>query len=160
MSTFERDDYRWRETYFVLFQSARCPALEQLVDALSSLADNFRIVNPRAGESQRFASLTCMSPDDYAALDVSYLEGEEVVEQVAGLIEEMKHGPLDDDERAKVNRLDSCDARFDIMHFQQVVGDEDDPDEMFDPSALLIVVDALSALTDGVAVDPQSNSFV
>ena len=30
MSTFERDEYKWRETYFVLFESAKRPSLKKI----------------------------------------------------------------------------------------------------------------------------------
>jgi hypothetical protein len=161
MSTFEREDFRWRETYFILFDSAVRPALQRVVKVLEDLSNNFEIVNQRAEDEGRFDSLTCMSPDDYAALDISYLQGEEVIEQSALLIEEMKRSAADPEERAKITRIAACDARFDVMHFQQVSGgEEDDLDERFDPSALLIVVEALTHLTDGVAVDPQSGAFL
>jgi len=34
--------------------------------------------------------------------------------------------------------------------------DDDDLGDFFDPSALIIVLDALSKLTRGIAIDPQS----
>ena len=80
MSTFEREDFRWRETYFILFDSAARPTLQRVEKALKNLNSNFEIVNQRADDQGRFDSLTCLSPDDYAALDISYLEGEEVIE--------------------------------------------------------------------------------
>ena len=49
------------------------------------------------------------------------------------------------------------------MHFEQLsadAADSDEPDEMFDPSALLIVLDHLIELTDGVAVDPQAGTLL
>ncbi len=44
------------------------------------------------------------------------------------------------------------------LHFEQVVnfGDGGDADEMLDPTALLVVLDALVKLTDGIAIDPQA----
>jgi len=108
-----------------------------------------------------------LSPDDYAALDISYETGEEVVEQGAALYEELKSSATDAEERAKLNRLPKLDARFDLLHFEQVTngeagvgGAEDELDEMLDPSALLIVLDALVELTKGVGVDPQSGTVL
>ena len=66
--------------------------------------------------------------------------------------------------RAKVygqdhlDRLAGCDARFDILHFEEV--SEEGEEETFDPSALLMVIEALAKLTDGVAVDPQSGTIM
>lgn len=161
MSTFERDDFRWRETYFILFDSAQRPTLQRVEKALKNLGTNLALVNQHADDQGRIDSLTCMSPDDYAALDISYLEGEEVIEQGILLVEDMKSNATDPEERDKLRRIAACDARFDVMHFQQVSGgEEDDLDEMFDPSALLIVVEALTNLIDGLAVDPQSGAFL
>jgi len=161
MSTFEREEFKWRETYFVLFDSARRPTLSKVERALRDLNDRFQISNARADEDGRFESITIMSPDDYAALDISFESGDEVLEQGAALAQEMKSSAADAEERAKLARLPKCDARFDLLHFEQTSDDEPDADdEMLDPSALLIVLDALVELTGGVGVDPQSGTVL
>lgn len=162
MSTFERDEFKWRETYFVMFDSAKRPTLKTVERVLRDLSDRFQLSNNRADEDGRFESITVMSPDDYAALDISYESGEEVLEQGAALEQEMKSSAADDEERARLARLPKCDARFDLLHFEQVTDDEaeDEADEMLDPSALLIVLDALVELTGGVGVDPQSGTLL
>jgi hypothetical protein len=78
------------------------------------------------------------------------------------LYKELKSSVADGEERAKLARLRSFDARFDLLHFEQVTGGRgaDDLDEMLDPSALLIVLEALVELTGGVGVDPQSGSLL
>jgi hypothetical protein len=162
MSTFERDEYKWRETYFVLFDSANRPALKSVERMLHDLSDRFQLSNAGADADGRFESITVMSPDDYAALDMSYEAGEEVVEQVALLEEELGGSLADEEERAKLERLKKFDARFDLLHFEQTTGDEpdDESDEMLDPSMLLIVLDAVVELTGGVGVDPQSGTLL
>ncbi len=161
MSTFEREEFKWRETYFVLFDSTRRPTLNKVERALRELNDRFQLSNGRADEDGRFESITVMSPDDYAALDISYESGEEVLEQGAALAQELKSSAADSQERAKVARLPKCDARFDLLHFEQTTDDEPgEEDEMLDPSALLIVLDALVELTGGVGVDPQSGTVL
>jgi hypothetical protein len=162
MSTFERDEYKWRETYFVLFDSCKRPNLKKVERVLHELSDRFKLTNARADEDGRFESITVLAPDDYAALDISYESGEEVLEQGAALEEEMKSSAADADERSRLARLSKCDARFDLLHFEQVTDDEpeDEADEMLDPSALLIVLDALVELTGGVGVDPQSGTLL
>ncbi len=165
MSTFERQDYKWRETYFVLFDSCKRPMLKRVERVLNDLSDRFVLSNARADEDGRFDSITVMSPDDYAALDVSYESGEEVVEQAAAFCQELKGSVSDDEERAKLARLAKFDARFDLLHFEETgddeaESDEDEMDEILDPSALLIVLDALVELTDGVGVDPQSGTLL
>jgi hypothetical protein len=164
MSTFEREEYKWRETYFVLFDSCKRPTLKQVEHVLHELSDRFELSNARADEDGRFESITVISPDDYAALDISYESGEEVQEQGAAFHKELKGAACDADERSKLARLPKCDARFDLLHFEQVTDDEppeeDELDEMLDPSALLIVLDALVELTAGVGVDPQSGTLL
>ena len=162
MSTFEREEFKWRETYFVLFDSAKRPTLKKVEQVLRGMNSRFELSNARADEDGRFESITIMSPDDYAALDISFESGEEALEQGAALYAEMKASVTDKEERAKLERLPKCDARFDLLHFEQVTdepaGDEDD--EMLDPSALLIVLDALVELADGVGVDPASGTLL
>ena len=162
MSTFERQDYKWRETYFVLFDSCKRPALKKVERVLADLSDRFVLSNGRADDDGRFDSITVMSPDDYAALDISYESGEEVVEQAVAFCQEMKGSATDAEERGKLARLAKFDARFDLLHFEESSdeGAEDEMDEILDPSALLIVLDALVEITGGVGVDPQSGTLL
>jgi len=162
MSTFERDDFQWRETYFVFFESARRPTLREMERKRKKLNPRLELADPVADKEGRFESVTVLAPDDYAALDISYMADEEVLEQGAQLYKELKSGVLDDEERAKLARLPKLDAKFDLLHFERIAADfgpEDDPDEMLDPSALLIVLDALVQMMHGVGVDPQSGTL-
>lgn len=162
MSTFERDEYKWRETYFVLFDSSKRPSLKKIEAVLKDLSERFVLSNAQADEDGRFESITVMSPDDYAALDISFETGEEVLEQGASFAQELKGSAADDDERRKLARLPKLDARLDLMHFEQVTDEQptDEMDEILDPSALLIVMDAMVELTGGVGVDPQSGTLL
>jgi hypothetical protein len=161
MSMFENDHYRWRETYFVLFQSSNRPTLETLQRRLSKLNTRFTLTNLSADESGRFESMTVLSPDDFAALDISYLEGEEVLDQAAELADELDTTDCRPEDRARLARVRQSDARFDVLHFEQVVGfEDDDSDDMLDPSALLVVLGALSKETEGLAIDPQAGTFL
>ena len=161
MSTFEREGFKWRETYFVLFEPARRPKLKQMEHALHKLSKRFQLTGGTANENDAFESLTLLAPDDYAAIDISYVEGEEVTEQAASLTRELKSSALDADEKAKLARIPKLAGRLDLLHFEQVTGDgDDDVDEMLDPSALLLVLEALVHLTGGVGVDPQSGTLI
>jgi hypothetical protein len=164
MSTFENDQYKWRETYFVLFSAAKRPTLAKVTKALQSLNPRFELSNTLADDDGGFESLTLRSPQDYSALDISYVSGEEVQTQGVELAEEMRPTAADPDERAKLARLPKCDARLDILHFEEIVGGrsggEEEGDEMLDPSTLLNVLDALVRMTGGVGVDPQSGSVM
>ena len=159
MSTFENDHYHWRETYFVLFPSARRPALEKVHERLSALSSRYTIENPAADEQGMFESLTVISPDDFAALDVCYTGGEEVLEHSQELSQELA-ATIDPTQKPLLKRIKEFDGRFDVLHFEQVeAADEDDGDDLLDPSALLAVMEDLARLTDGIAVDPQSGTI-
>ncbi|MGE0606121.1 MAG: hypothetical protein AB7O62_03270 [Pirellulales bacterium] len=157
MSTFERDNYQWRETYFVLFESGRRPSLENVRKTIAALGENFQLIEPTAEEDGGFESVTVLAPDDFAAVDISYLSGEDASTESTRLAKELGSS-LDAGTR---RRLLACDARLDLMHFEQVMEEAGaEPDEAFDPSALLMVLEALVSLTDGIGVDPQSGSIM
>jgi hypothetical protein len=162
MSMFENDQYCWRETYFVLFEAERRPKLDALKQVLEKLGNHFTLTNLTADETGRVESLTVLAPDDFAALDVCYVEGDEVVEQAAALAEELETSDETDDARARRQRIRQVNARFDVLHFEQVVDfeDEDESEGMLDPTALLVVLDALAKLTDGIPVDPQAGTML
>jgi len=162
MSMFENDQYRWRETYFVLFPSAQAPNMKKLKQVLEALNSRFVLTNLRADDQGRVESMTVLSPDDFAALDICYVEGEEVQEQAALLYEDLKPTVSQGIERQRLERLKQLDARIDDLHFEQLTDScqDEDLDEMLDPSALLIVLDTLVKLTGGIAVDPQSGAIL
>jgi hypothetical protein len=167
MSMFEDSQYRWRETYFVLFASRKRPTLKAVARALSALNEHFVLKNPSTDERGRFDSLTLLSPDDFAALDICYTGGEEVLEHAASLAKEMQPAACEMRKTDALQRLLQCDGRFDVLHFERVPeqADEEEPrddesDEMLDPSALLLVLGALAKITGGVVVDPQAGTFL
>jgi hypothetical protein len=162
MSLFENEQYRWRETYFVLFHQNDRPNLADVQETLASLGDQYQIVEQRGDDSGHFESLTIISPDDFAAMDITYLAGEEVKEQVGELGDELEDATLTREEKQKLKRLKTCDARFDVYHFEQVVlGPVDEEEESYlDPGALLIVLERLARMCRGVGVDPQSGTLV
>ena len=160
MSMFENNQYRWRETYFVMFDAVKRPSLKEVHKALSALSKHYVLTNLSAEDTGEFDSLTVLSPEDFAALDICYTGGAEVIEQAEDLIEEMDPANCSAEALGKIQRADS---RFDVLHFEQVSEADDDPDEldeMLDPSALLLVLEALATITDGVAIDPQGGTFL
>ena len=161
MSLFENDRYRWRETYFVLFHEDHRPTLEEVESALESLGKRYKIVDTKATPNGQFESLTLLSPADFAAMDVTFIDGEEVETHVQELLKEMKSFSLTDEEKAKLKRLPDCNARFDVFHFEQVLeGDRGEDEEFLDPGALLIVLAKLARLCNGVGIDPQSGAVM
>lgn len=161
MSMFEDGRYRWRETYFVLFDAAQRPAAAQVAKTLAALGNRYELKNIRGDDQGLFESLTLLAPDDFAALDISYLEGEEVLEQGAELCADLGRAAADAQEKARLKRIRQCTGRFDVLHFEQLADDEtEDDDETLDPGAMLVVLEALAKLTGGIAVDPQSGTVI
>jgi hypothetical protein len=162
MSTFENKSYRWRETYFVLFDAKSRPKLSDVAKALGELGNPYELVNPVADAKGYIESLTVVSADDHAAMDVCYIEGEEVLEQAPDLVKDLKKSAADAFPDFPLSNILTYDGRFDVLHFERIGEDfeEEEDDEMLDPSALLIVLETLAKLTGGVAVDPQSGTVL
>jgi len=157
MSLFGDEMYQWRETYFVLFREADRPKLERVVDALSDGRSEISAV--RGDEQGRFESITVKSPEDFSGLDITYVTGDEVTEQVEELLRDLVKQTLTDDDRQKLNFIGECDARFDVFHFEEVQSGSEE-EEFLDPGALLLVLERLARLCRGVGIDPQSGSLV
>ena len=159
MSLFENPAYRWRETYFVLFESEHRPSVEALEKGLDQLETNYQVQEIRDDGAGQMESLTLISPSDFAAMDITFLSGEEIPLQVDELKQELDFSSFTDEEQDKAARLDACDARFDVFHFEKLEA-IDEEDGFLDPGALLNVLECLAALCDGVVIDPQSGGFV
>jgi len=161
MSLFENDQYRWRDTYFVLFREKDRPSPTAMVETLNSLGPRYLVGDTHYDEDGKLESLTLFSPDDFAAMDISCVSGEEVREQVNSFVKEMAGGKPSPEEAKRLERVKECDARFDVYHFEQIaIAGDDDDDGFFDPGALLIVLQRLAGLCKGVGVDPQSGTIV
>jgi hypothetical protein len=162
MSMFENDQYCWRETYFVLFDARKRPKLEVVRKALARLNSHFTLTNLNGNDQGLVESLTILAPDDFAALDICYVDGDEVVEHRNELLKDLDEGEGTPEERAKRQRLKHCNGRFDVLHFEQVVDfdEEEEADGLLDPTALLVVLETLVKLTDGVAFDPQAGAIL
>jgi len=160
MSLFENDLYQWRETYFVLFDEVNRLQAEEVVKALTEQDGHFEVTNVDADEAGRLESLTLRSPEDSSAMDITYVVGDEVAEQIAELLQTFARVTLDEVEREKLNLLGECNARYDIFHFEETSFTDNEQEEILDPGALLLVLERLTALCEGVGVDPQSNSFI
>ena len=159
MSLFGDDRYRWRETYFVLFRESHRPDAQAITDALQELNGGYQVTEVHTDENEEFEALTVISPSDFCAMDISYVDGEEVAEQVVELKQELKRSAVTKREQTQLQELSACNARFDIFHFERVAlgntGDEDE-DECLDPGTLLLVLKRLAKLCHGIPVDPQS----
>ncbi len=158
MSLFEDNRYRWRETFFVLLESSNRPTTELVKKAVDELGSKYELTNLQKDEQGRFESLTLRSPYDFSALDVTYVEGEDVTMQMEEMNEELVSSSESAAELEKVQKLSQCDARFDIFHFEEI--SETDEDEFLDPGTLLIVLEKISGICNGIGIDPQSGSLM
>jgi len=163
MSLFEHDEYRWRETYFVLFDQQNRPTADQIVAALREVNENYDITDVRKTEADQIESMTVLSPDDYSGMDITFVSGEEVKEHTLEVVEEMLPMVVGD-EKDRLRKLPEFDARLDVFHFEQLVFTsgvgEDELDEYMDPGALLVVLEKLAELTNGVGVDQESGTLI
>ncbi len=162
MSTFENDRYRWRETYFVLFPADRRPSLKMVEKRLAALSKRYSLENLAADGDGLIESLTLISPEDFAAMDVCFIGGDEVLEHSEEMIQELS-STVEPEQKAVLKRIKNYDGRFDVLHFEQKndFGDDDDEsDELLDPGALLAVLEQLARITGGVAIDPQSGTIL
>ena len=156
MSLFEDSNYEYRETYFVLFDQKKLPSAEALFAAIHGLGSRYQIIEQNE-EDGAFESMSVVSQQDFSAMDIAYLEGEEVESQIVELQEQFKKTTVTKEETEKLAKLKNFNARFDIFHFERVTGE---PDNILDPGGLLIVLAKLSEMCDGIAVDPQSLSLM
>lgn len=160
MSLFSDSGYQYRETFFLLFQQKDRPAPAELEKAFAELGSKYQIAEQR-GDDENFESMTVKSPYDFAAMDITYVVGEEVSNQVQEIQEEMRTITLTGEDHSKLSELQKCDARFDIFHFEQVVeGGGGESQEFLDPGGLLLVLEKLAELCHGIGYDPQSQSLM
>ncbi len=158
MSLFEDSRFVYRDTFFVYLQDKNRPDLSQVESVLSELGDKYEIGNARETDG-KFESITVCSPQDYSAMDITFIQGEEVLEQIKELMSEFKLMTLTGEDRQKLVVFESCNARLDVFHFEQVA-DGQDEDEILDPGGLLLVMESLAKLCQGVSLDPQSQTLL
>ncbi len=154
-------ELHWRETYFILFDQANRPTLTQVERALGELNHRYELKNLQADDDGHLESISLNAPEDRVAIEISFESGEAVAEQTTQLAKQLQ-GEADSDQLAALLR---ADARFDVMHFEMVdseyaSNDEDELDDMLDPSCLLLVVDAMVELTAGLPIDPSSGAIL
>ena len=162
MSLFERPEYQWRETFLILLDESKRPVANALLAQIQSLG-SMVVSESRADDEGRFEFATVLAPDDFAAMDISCVTGDEVLEQIPELLKELEPNIASADEQEKLDRIKECTARLDVLHFEQhsfeFDPDESEPDFM-DPGGLFIVLERLAELVDGIIVDPQSASVM
>ena len=162
MSLFDDPNYRWRDTFLVLFDDEQRPTVELALSAIQQIG-KFEVRNSSASESQHIESITITSNVDLTGLEILYVAGAEVVEETEALVVELTEDAMLLGQENALVQLSAANARFDILHFEKITENSNEPsddDELMDPGSLLTVTAALADLVNGVAVDPSSASFV
>jgi hypothetical protein len=162
MSLFADDRYQWRETYFVLFEQKHRPKVEDVKRALSDLDSRISLAHVQPTKEGLLESMTVLSHADAAGMDITFVSGDEVQEQLVELKEEWQQRKLDSREKLRLQQLLKSDARFDVFHFEELsdlMADEDD-DGPLDPGTLLLVLGRLAQLCRGLSLDPQSGELL
>lgn len=159
MSLFEDNRYLYRDTLFVLFPRENRPTLGRVQALLEKLGGKYELANPKETQG-RFESATLFSPQDFSAMDVVYMEGEEVREQVSEIIRDFRTITLMGGDREKLKLLETCDARLDVFHFAEIGEGDDEDDDILDPGGLLLFLERMAELTAGVSYDPQSQALL
>jgi hypothetical protein len=111
-----RDELFWLETYFIMFPSSRRPTLSQVEHALAGADPRLQLENLAADDDGLFASLLVESPEDHAAVEVSYEMGDAVVEQNLEWAKQLQKqlSPK------QLQQMLTADARLDVAHFERV----------------------------------------
>jgi len=159
MSLFENEQYEYTDTFFVFFKRENLPKASAVKNAIAELGDRYQFGQVAFREEQ-FESMTVLSPQDFSAMDIVLDLNTEVTTQVEELATEFRTITLTGDDRSKLERFKSCDSRFDLFHFEKQVKDNQDPDAFIDPGGLLIILEKLRGLCDGVGLDPQSQMLL
>ncbi len=165
------DELYWRETYFILFPHKKRPTLDQVSTALVNANHRFQIENPASDSEGLIESLLVESPEDHAAVEISYEVGDAIIEQNLAWAKQLRESLAP----AQLQELIVADARLDVAHFERMnagygtSGTDDFPDEfadpeddydMLDPTCLLTVVETLASLTGGLTFDPASGEIL
>lgn len=158
MSLFEDNRFVYRDTFFVYFKAHDRPDADKVKMFLAEMGDKFETTNLKESDG-KLESMTIHSPQDYSAMDVTFLAGEEVIEQVSEMMNDFKLMTLTGDDQKKLQVFQDCDARFDVFHFEQVAEGQEE-DEILDPGGLLLVMGNLAELCNGVSLDPQSQTLL
>jgi hypothetical protein len=161
MSLFEDGHYQWRETYFVLFDRQHRPKVTDINRIFKEFGPRMEIHEITANEAGLLESMTVLSHADAAGMDITYVEGEDVKEQILELRQEWKSKRPNEKEKPHLTRALHADARFDVYHFEEITDLPDEEDDgPLDPGTLLLVLNKLARLCQGEALDPQTGELL
>lgn len=112
----KNDELLWLETYFIVFPHDRRPTLAQVEHALAEADPRLKLENLAADDEGLFASLLVQSPEDHAAVEISYEVGDAVVEQNLAWAKQLQKQLSSQ----HLQQMMTADARLDVAHFERV----------------------------------------
>ena len=112
----ETDELHWRETYFILFPRSQRPSLEKVEHALGEANHRMKLENLAADSEGLLESLLVESPEDHAAVEVSYEAGDAVIEQNLQWAKQLRKQL----NAEQLQLLMKADARLDVAHFERL----------------------------------------
>ncbi len=157
MSLFEDEKYEYCDTFFIYLKDENRPTLSAVHEALNALGQRCVVENVREQDG-KFESATIKFASDCSAMDIVYVSGPEVKAQLGEIKEDLRTLTLAQDMQHALQKMGSCESRFDIFHFEEQ--NPNTEDEFLDPGGLLTVVGAISSICDGVGYDPQSQDAI
>ena len=157
MSLFENSLYEYCDTFFVFLDGQKAPSGDAIKKSLGELGTRYEIENVKEQDG-RFISATIRSPADYSAMDLTFVDGDEVIEQVGTLGDELRNVTLHGAASDSLKKLVKATARYDVFHFEESNADNDI--EFLDPGGVLLVVQKIAATCGGVGYDPQSQDII
>jgi hypothetical protein len=164
MSLFDNPEYRWRETYLLFHKKTHRASVDKIRHAISGIRGHYQIEQLVANAHGDFESATVLAEEAFSAIDMIYVEDDQIHEQILEIQTEMKEVLEDPEDLAMLEGLGEYDARIDLLHFERLTGDftddEEDLNSCFDPVALLAVADKWMLLTGGVCLDPASATIL
>jgi len=160
MSLFENASYEWRETYFVFCNATQPPSSEDIGELIAELGAGYEASEVRTDDEGNFESVTIFCHADSAAMDITYLAGDDVASTMQELPDELHSKERPAEEKQQIRRILTSDARYDIYHFEDTAGKEDLEEMPLDPGALLLVINRIAEKYNGVAIDPQSGELI
>ena len=157
MSLFENSLYEYCDTFFVFLQQENAPTAKAIEASLAELGPRYVVENVKEVDG-KFISATVRSPPDFSGMDFTFVTGEEVVDQMKTLSEDLRHMTLHGGEQDALKKMMNATARYDVFHFEEKNANNED--EFLDPGGLLLVLQKIAATCDGVSYDPQSQDFL
>jgi len=116
---FDDNRFCWRETYLVMLRAEKRPVISELVQRLKKLHNRYDIRNIRS-DMGCLISLCVVAPNDGAAVELLYREGDEVRREFAVLADELERHEPTGKECKKIASAREFDAKIEVMHFEQM----------------------------------------